>query len=382
MGPFAGYSVACFEILMNISYVIVVVSYVAGIPAEIYNGDKTIEAVSIVVVYIAVSIICVLGGRVFWTFSGLIGATTVALVVMYVLGSAGRTSDTSVDFEGYCNTISWEYSFVSMITNRAATASAYRGIQYLPLFSETLSNPKVQVPRLMNLSMAVLVVSVISLLTTSCSQYPGPVDLSTAREPLAYGFANIFGISYYGGVWLHLPGLVASSFGFVYCAGRQLYKISESTLLPKIFMTKTPYFSTPYVGFLLIIVTCGVLSLSGVYNRDIIILMESVTVISTAVVFMMSGISYFYFHYHLSELQRHFRSPLGIYGAGYAILTFSIAIVAGTFLKGIDGFIAGGICGLYLMGVWLFYYLYMKKHQHFSEEERELMFKAYLIRGK
>ena len=96
----------------------------------------------------------------------------------------------------------------------------------------------------------------------------------------------------------------------------------------------------------------------------------------------MSGVSYLYFHFHLSELQRSFRNPFGIYGAIYAILTFSIAIISGTFLKGVHGFIAGAICAAFLLGVWIFYYVYMAKHQHFSDEEREMMFKAYLIRGK
>jgi len=94
--------------------------------------------------------------------------------------------------------------------------------------------------------------------------------------------------------------------------------------------------------------------------------------------------SYIVFKSKYSSLQRGYNSPLGIYGAYVGFFVFTVDSVAILFyfyynLNSLDS--------LYIMAVssaliTIYYFAFMDGKQQFSEEEKEKLFKAYLINGK
>jgi ethanolamine permease len=168
--PLLGFIVAMFEIIVNLCYVSPTVYLLASIPSDYYNVSQSFKLPLCLIIYIALDVILLAGGTLFWQFNRYLGLLVLVLFVTYIIGSA-----TYADFDKWGK--GDEFDVPQLFQDLPLVSTVYLGIQLLPLSSRLTSKPKKDVPIAMNTMMVVGCMITISLICTSCSQYPG-IDLS------------------------------------------------------------------------------------------------------------------------------------------------------------------------------------------------------------
>jgi len=264
------------------------------------------------------------------------------------------------------------------------TAGMFRGMQYLPLVSAKLADGKKDIPKAMFYSMATLFPLAIAVIFTACSQYPGTAVLADSSFPLSYGFSKIFNLTTKQALWLSFPALFGNFYGFVWASGRQLSSMAKSGLLPEVVGWMTETTDTPYVALLIGMTLSFVLALICYYNVFYIsfkVDIQHMYMLSSYVIYVFMFVSYIIFKQKYSSLTRSFHSPLGIYGAVVGLFVFGTNTVCfAIFIKEQQLPVIVMVVATILMAIYYFFVLDGK--QQFSEEEKEKLFKAYLINGK
>ena len=91
-------------------------------------------------------------------------------------------------------------------------------------------------------------------------------------------------------------------------------------------------------------------------------------------------VSFWQFRTHFPTIKREFVSPLGRAGAVWGFLVFSLTVVSIAGFQKSQTSIITFVAIMVLASV--YYYLVVQKREVFSEEEKVVMFKAYLIKGE
>jgi hypothetical protein len=89
-------------------------------------------------------------------------------------------------------------------------------------------------------------------------------------------------------------------------------------------------------------------------------------------------VSFIVFRLYYSSIKREFTSPLGIPGAVYGLLVFLFMFII---LSWFESQPAIMIFAIYVALLVAYYFLVVQKRQVFSEEEKTVLFKAYLIKS-
>eukprot|EP01040_Poterioochromonas_malhamensis_P018353 gene18353-21407_t len=177
---------------------------------QIRDNEGTAIFVISIIIYTVINIICILGGKVFWGFNMILAYLVLALLFIYMFGSLPN-----VDFNKYA--VSDQVVNTHTLFSYLAPAScSYLGIQYLPLLSKDVENPRKTIPRVMVSSVLFFMLTSVGLITISCSQEPGITHLADSSFPLSFGFQKIFNMSLQNAAWLSVPGLFAIAFGFTF----------------------------------------------------------------------------------------------------------------------------------------------------------------------
>ena len=286
---------------------------------------------------------------------------------------------------GYANFSAWKhadqaFTIKPILQYLPESSLSYLGIQYLPLASKLLPEARKDVPIVMMGSIAFLFMLIIAVITVASSISPGFDELSAEDHPLIFGFSRIFGTSVYPSHLFGLPGLLSACFSFMYCFGRQASTMAGSGLLPPSFLWTLPGFGTPYVPLIIVTLVAFVLDVfSYIFeNTSLAEVYLFICCMSTYIVFVAFFVAYIQFVDHYSSLQRYYRSPFGKIGAVIGILIFGFCMV------GLLGFQESGyvaivvLSGISLIIIGIFKFILKGSHE-FSEEEKNELFKAYLI---
>ena len=224
----------------------------------------------------------------------------------------------------------------------------------------------------------------IGILFTACSQYPGTEALSKTSLPLTAGFSRIFNITPDEARWLSFPALYANFYGFVWACGKQLSSMAKSGLLPEQMGYMTSATDTPYVSLIvgmILSMSLALISYNDVINIHFKEDVKYMYMLSSYVISAAMFVSYIVFKQKYSSLPRSFTSPVGLYGAGVGLLIFwSNAIAIVIFLEEFQLPLVALTISTVLMAI--YYFMVLDGNQQFSEEEKEKLFKAYLINGK
>jgi len=90
--------------------------------------------------------------------------------------------------------------------------------------------------------------------------------------------------------------------------------------------------------------------------------------------------SFIVFRYQFPTIHREYYSPLGIIGAVYGWAVFSLAFVASVAFQ--EDFVAVSLYVCVVLIAVVYYFAVAQKQQVFSEEEKQVMFCAYLMKSK
>ncbi len=378
-GPYFGYVTAWFEIAFILTYIVIKVDQVIALMIALNVFTVDFHPYAVVIFYATSFVWNVVGGKPFWSLVCLLGAGTFFLYLIYLGGVADASLNLkTIDYRTFCET-AIPFTFDNMMPGRTNINGFYQGLHFIPLLSDTLKRPREQIPKALIICSVTFVVLSVFLSLSACSQFPGIAKLTKAKYPLQYGFSNVFNVSLFDSIWFNAPGMYAVALCLFFCAGKQIYAISKSGLLFAAFSVTTPVLGTPYLSYLAAaVIGTGLNIYVYFYNEEGYAEVRNVAVLASHVVFFLAFVTYILFKLYYSSLTRSFTSPLGIWGAIYGMGNYLIGIISIVHYSGNTYFSLYALCCLF-GAVTAFFWLYMVRYQNFSEEEKKLMFKAYLI---
>lgn len=202
-GPYYGFVVACFEVIFCLANLVVIVRFCVYIPVLTGIVERPFTPYLIVLNYGVILIINLLGGKPFWACIVVIAFTTLLFLIIFLFGTLADVDKSRVSYDDYCKT-DVSVTFEALMKDRWLAVSQFQGLQYLPLLSEYVAEPRKSIPRAMVLCATELVCFSIFITLAACSTYPGQAILQQTLVPLIFGYKDIFKIDLIDAIWLHL----------------------------------------------------------------------------------------------------------------------------------------------------------------------------------
>jgi ethanolamine permease len=209
----------------------------------------------------------------------------------------------------------------------------FLAIEQLPLAAEESVDPRRDMPRGIIAGIFTLILSAFMILWLNPSVAGiGSHALSTSAEPLLDGFKAIYGTGIAKVLALvAVLGLVASFHTIIFAKGRQIYSLSRAGYFPSALSVthgsrKTPHIAM-VVGSVVALVVMFVLWFTlGVDKGSAVIggTLLNMAVFGAMFSYVMQALSFIRLRSKLPHMERPYRSPLGVVGAG---LTLVIALV-------------------------------------------------------
>jgi len=208
----------------------------------------------------------------------------------------------------------------------------FLAIEQLPLAAEEAHTPARDLPRGLVYGLLTLVVAAFLTLFLNTGMAPGAAVLGSSDEPLFHGFKTIFGEGL-GARLLALvavTGLVASFHSIIFAYGRQIFSLSRAGYFPRWLSRTHPHRKTPHVALLVgaalgFAVAYGIHSLGAEHPVGAVLL--NMAVFGAVIAYALQMLSYILLRIRLPDIERPYRSPLGVPGAVAALLIAVVTLV-------------------------------------------------------
>jgi ethanolamine permease len=211
----------------------------------------------------------------------------------------------------------------------------FLAIEQLPLAAEESVDPKRDMPKGIILGMLTLIVSAFMIVLLNPSVIGvGSFKLATSGEPLLDGFRAIYGQA--GAVTLGLiaiVGLIASFHTIVFAMGRQVYSLSRAGYFPAALSVTHDTYKTPHVAMIvgsvvgLAIMLIMWFALGGeTAGAKIGSVLLNMAVFGAMFSYILQAISFILLRQNQPNINRPYRSPLGIPGAVVTIIIGAVTL--------------------------------------------------------
>jgi ethanolamine permease len=253
----------------------------------------------------------------------------------------------------------------------------YLAIEQLPLAAEEAHEPAKDVPKALIWGIATLLV--LSVLTLICNSgvAPGAGGMGLSDAPLGMGFQAVFGLNpaSRGFTLVALTGLVASFHTTIYAYGRVLFALSRAGYIPR-WISLTGATHTPWIALVVgaaVGLGCTLaVELAGTQSQVGAALLN-MAVFGAVISYTMVMVSFIKLRLTRPDLDRPYRSPLGIPGAVVGTLLSLLALGATLSVADYRPAVVGVL--LFLIAGMLYFALYSRHHlvAQAPEEENALI---------
>lgn len=208
----------------------------------------------------------------------------------------------------------------------------YLAIEQLPLAAEESIDPKRDMPSGILFGIFTLVASAFAVLLLNSSIAPGAWGLKASGEPLLEGFRTLFGTDFAKVLAVvAIAGLVASFHAIIFAFGRQIYSLSRAGYFPRFLSVTHGTHHTPHVALIAgalvgLVVMLLIWYVAGEAAGGAFIggALLNMAVFGAMISYVMQAVSFILLRQNLPHIERPYRSPFGVIGAG---LTLIIALV-------------------------------------------------------
>lgn len=382
MGPWGGFITGLFE---NVEYVLtpaVIVTFISGYFGSITGMDTALYPILWIVFYAIFLALNIYGVALSYKVTLVVTLISLAVLVVFWVSAL-----TNMDFGRWALNIGvgpdgkavelpegngplFPFGFSGVLATLPFAVWLFLAIEQVPLAAEESVDPKKDLPRGILLGFATLILSafMIVLLNPSVAGI-GSYALGSSLEPLLDGFRAIYGDS--GAVILGLvalTGLIASFHTILYAQGRQVYSLSRAGYFPSALSVTHEKYKTPHVamiaGALLGLTVMLIIWFANggggggetQLGDDLIgTVLLNMAVFGAMLSYIAQGLSFILLRRNQPNIERPFRSPLGIPGA---VVTIVIALVTlfyqlqdPNFSKGVIWVIAWCAAGIVYFGL-------------------------------
>jgi ethanolamine permease len=213
----------------------------------------------------------------------------------------------------------------------------YLAIEELPLAAEESADPKRDIPRGTIYGLITLVVTGFLVLFLNTGIEPGAQGIGESAEPLLDGLKTIFGDGTSASLLglVAVAGLVASFHTIIYAYARNIYSLSRAGYYPHFLSITHGTRQTPYVALVLgaligygLTVLLDQASKNGWLGGNVGGALLYMAVFGAVISYAMQCFSFIRLRRNFPDIERPYRSPVGIWGAGIASLVAIVSLVA------------------------------------------------------
>ncbi len=254
----------------------------------------------------------------------------------------------------------------------------FLAIEQLPLTAEESIDPKRDMPKGIILGMFTLIVSALMILWLNPAVIGvGSHALGQSGEPLLDGFKAIYGENFARALGLvAVLGLVASFHTIIFAKGRQIFSLSRAGYFPQFLSITHGERKTPYVamvmGSVVALTVMLVLWFSLGESRggtEIGVTLLNMAVFGAMFSYFLQALSFILLRKKMPNLERPYRSPLGIAGATLTLIIASVTLYVQ--LTGDPAYTRGvvWVAGWFAIGI--IYFVFVSRHRLILSPEEE-----------
>jgi ethanolamine permease len=209
----------------------------------------------------------------------------------------------------------------------------YLAIEQLPLAAEESHDPKVDMPRGILLGLLTLVVCAFLTLVLNAGIAPGAAALGESDEPLFEGLRTVFGAGLGTRILalVAVAGLVASFHSIIFAYGRQIFSLSRAGYFPSVLSRTHSSRNTPHVA----LISGAALGYAVAYAIHVLgaehpvgAVLLNMAVFGAVISYVLQMLSFILLRRRLPDIERPYRSPLGVPGAAVALGIAAVTLVA------------------------------------------------------
>jgi ethanolamine permease len=214
----------------------------------------------------------------------------------------------------------------------------YLAIEELPLAAEESHDPKRDVPRATIWGISTLVLFGALTLVLNPAVDGGAAKIGVSATPLFDGFKGVFGAGTAATLLalIGLVGLIASFFTIIYAYGRNTYSLSRAGYFPKWLSLTDRKRKTPHValiaggivGYALAVLIYELGKASGFLAGQIVGALLYMAVFGAVISYTMQCLSFILLRIRLPNIERPYRSLVGIPGAAIAGIIAVVALIS------------------------------------------------------
>ena len=213
----------------------------------------------------------------------------------------------------------------------------YLAIEELPLAAEESMDPKRDIPKATIWGLGVLVITgfLTLILNTGVA---GAEETGATLEPLFVGFQAIFPSADIASLLalIAVIGLVASFHTIIFAAGRNIFSLSRAGYFPRLMSVTGGTRRTPHVGLILTaivgLVLAWVIKEFGVDESGAATgvgqALLTMAVFGAVISYFMQMVSFILLRRKMPNIERPYRSPLGVGGAAVAAAIAAVSLVS------------------------------------------------------
>ena len=228
-----------------------------------------------------------------------------------------------------------------------------------------------------------LVVTAIGIFILNTAIDGGAKSIGISATPLFDGFKAIYGDNAGAAILalIALGGLIASFFTIIYAYGRNTYSLSRAGYFPHFLSETHPTLKTPHialiaggvVGLVLAIVITYLGTQKNLVAGQVVGALLYMAVFGAVISYAMQCASFIQLRRKLPNIERPYRSPVGVWGAGIAGVIAVISLIS---LYANETYRPGVVGTLIYFLVGILYFALVGRHRLVLSPEEEFALTA------
>eukprot|EP01033_Poteriospumella_lacustris_P003033 gene3033-biopygen1383 len=377
VGPFYGYMVACCELLENSFVTITCVFSVSSAMTVATGLSRDFEPLWMLLCYVLLFAVQSQGGWYFWMSMCFFGATTATLMILYSMSvltteNLSRINLTNDPYEKFVG------GGPGFFQSFYLPMWLYIGSEAITISGKNMDNGPDVIPQALIVTVITAFFINVWVIFSTVIEFTNNGWFQHVHDafPLSLALHHNLAIPYSVGAALTLAPNFSSGLGFLYASMHLVQAMSLSGLV-------SPFFK-PTMGDAKVPMRSLVTSCVGQYVVAVIGWAVSddppfyeICVIAACCVYVGVFAAYATFHIKFANMERKFRSPLGLAGAAYGALIFGITFF-GILIDTINQYLVVVFVG-FMLSAAAYYVVVVEARQFFSPEEQKRFMKAYIL---
>ncbi|DAZ95102.1 TPA: hypothetical protein N0F65_001704 [Lagenidium giganteum] len=380
LGFFPAFLIGCCDAFEYITCVSTAMISLTQLIVSIIRGLEGKEPWIWLVLYTSIVIIHICGAKAFWTGNLVIGSVSFVILLIYCFGcypfadfkANAMQDDTQLFIDGGSG-------FLRVLP---FAAWFFTGVECLNLASDDCQRPKTTIPKAQVACICTLVVTGLMTFfaTVSIPIAGGIPAITNAAAPLDNGFRMMFHVSSSIATFLSIPVTYGVAFGFTWSYTKLIRAMASSRLIPPVLATKNERYGTYHVaviaGAVAGYVVCLMVYLvpgTSSYTFDVNLMFAFMSYTGQCIGYISLRVKY------PSLRKSEFRSPFGIAGAAFSLVIWVLGIISISWCQS-EHHVELIIFLVIILCVSLFYHVYSKSRQIFSDGENKVLLVAHVLK--